>query len=171
MVIFMMFVRTGLSELVTLCLQEERRERRTFQEEKNILISVASDRNPIQTGLSSKRKGEVIYWLKQLESQEVALASGPDTQALEPYCQDLSLQLRLSPSLVSAFPWVSFTLRQALGASWLLISQLDISLRKRTAPLQPRITSKVPGLALIGPSCVTCPSFQPITVSKRVEIC
>jgi len=100
----------------------------------------------------------MIYWLKQLESPEVALASSPDKQALEPYCEDLSLQLSLSPSLVSAFPWVSFILRQALWVSWPPISQLDIPLQKRTAPLQSQELSKVPGLAFTGPFCITCPS-------------
>lgn len=104
----------------------------------------------------------MIYRLKHLESSEVALAYSPDKQALEPYCQDLSLQLSLSPSLVSAFPWLPLGEHHAQASSLgFLASHLParFCLKRELFLFSPRIPSKVPGLALIGPSCVTCPSL------------
>ena len=113
----------------------------------------------------------MIYWLKQLESPEVALASSPDKQALEPYCEDLSLQLSLSPSLVSAFPWVSFLPRRALWVSWPPISQLDSPLRKKTAPLQSQDDIQSPRACSHWPVLYHMSITQPIAASRRVGIC
>lgn len=92
MVICMVVIR-----IILLVAGAKRRE--GIPEENTVLISVASDGNPIQIGLSWKRKGGVVYWLMQLESPEVALASGADTHRPLNYvlrtchCNSVSLHL------------------------------------------------------------------------------
>lgn len=94
----------------------------------------------------------------QLKSPEVPLVSRLVRQTLKWYGQDLSLQLSLSPSFVSSFPW-----RTPLEASSLVFQASNCPARQSPSKENSSawiVTARVLGLPLIGPSYATWASIS-----------